>query len=198
MKKINKTILESKRLILRPFTKNDINAIFTIYSDLNVNTYLPWFTLKSLEEAQIFFERNYVENEKQSNYCKYAICLKSDNKPIGYVHINFEKANDLGYGLIKEHWGKGIVAEACKRIIKELKEMGIPYITATHDIKNLSSGMVMRKIGMTYCYSYEELWQLKNKLVIFRLYQLNLAETNHKIYKEYWNDSKVHFVELNL
>ena len=32
----------------------------------------------------------------------------------------------------------------------------------------------MRKLGMTYRYSYEELWQPKNFPVIFRMYQLNL------------------------
>ena len=32
----------------------------------------------------------------------------------------------------------------------------------------------MRKIGMTYRYSYKEQWQPKNILVTFRMYQLNL------------------------
>ena len=32
----------------------------------------------------------------------------------------------------------------------------------------------MRKLGMTYCYSYEEQWQPKNFLVIFRMYDAAL------------------------
>ena len=33
--------LTSERLILRPFDENDLQAIYDIYSDEEVNTYLP-------------------------------------------------------------------------------------------------------------------------------------------------------------
>ncbi len=39
-----------------------------------------------------------------------------------------------------------------------LRQDGIPYITATHDKNNPRSGDVMRRLGMKYCYSYEEQW----------------------------------------
>ena len=55
----------------------------------------------------------------------------------------------------------------------QLKQTGIPYITATHDVNNPRSGKVMQALGMKYQYSYEELWQPKNFLVTFRMYQLN-------------------------
>ena len=32
----------------------------------------------------------------------------------------------------------------------------------------------MQRLGMRYEYTYEELWQPKNKRVFFRMYQLNL------------------------
>lgn len=58
----NTTTLETKRLILRKFTENDIEALFDIYKDEEVNTYLPWFPLKSLEEAVIFFYEKYSKS----------------------------------------------------------------------------------------------------------------------------------------
>ena len=54
---------------------------------------------------------------------------------------------------------------------------------------------VMRKLGMTYRYSYEELWQPKNFLVTFRMYQLNLDGDSGRVYKKYWNESAVHYIE---
>lgn len=48
------------------------------------------------------------------------------------------------------------MTEACLSLISLLKEAGISYITATHDRNNPRSGKVMKKIGMTYRYSYEE------------------------------------------
>jgi len=53
MKNYNTPLLETERLILRKFTENDIEALFTIYGDKDVNTFLPWFPLKSLEEAGV-------------------------------------------------------------------------------------------------------------------------------------------------
>ena len=78
-----------------------------------------------------------------------------------------------------------------------LKKEGIPYITSTHDIKNVRSGYVMKNIGMTYKYSYEENWQPKNILVTFRMYQLNLDGNEERVYKGYWNKYP-HFIEKDL
>ncbi|HEC1757918.1 TPA: hypothetical protein R1711_001173 [Campylobacter lari] len=55
----------------------------------------------------------------------------------------------------------------------------------------------MKKLSMTYKYSYEELWQPKNIKVIFRMYQLNLDGNNDRVYKEYWNKYSNHFIEFN-
>lgn len=89
---------------------------------------------------------------------------KSDNIPIGYTKINIDESYDLGYGLKKEFWHKGIVFEACKAIVQQAKFDGIPYITATHDINNPRSGNVMKRLGMQYQYSYLEQWQPKTIL----------------------------------
>lgn len=105
---------------------------------------------------------------------------------------------DLGYGLKSDYFYKGIMKEAAKAFIKMLKEKGTPYITATHDINNPNSGKVMKAIGMKYCYSYLENWMPKNKLVTFRMYQLNLDDNNKIIYQKYWENSTTHFIEENI
>jgi len=193
--KANTPTLETDRLMLRKFNLNDIEALFAIFSDEEVNVYLPWFPLKSLEEAKAFFAETYTETYKHSNEYKYAICLKSDIIPIGYVNVGGADSYDLGYGLKKEHWYKGIVSEACAAVVEQIRKDGIPYVTATHDVKNPRSGNVMKRLGMTYCYSYEEQWQPKNIPVIFRMYQLNFDGQNDRVYKKYWDNSTIHFVE---
>lgn len=47
---MNTPILETKRLILRRFTENDLKALYEIYSDKEVNTFLPWFPLKAITQ----------------------------------------------------------------------------------------------------------------------------------------------------
>lgn len=51
---MNTPTIETKRLILRKFTENDLDALYEIYSDEAVNTFLPWFPLKTTEEAKTF------------------------------------------------------------------------------------------------------------------------------------------------
>lgn len=192
---MNTPILKTERLILRKFTEQDMEALFLILSDKEANKFLPWYTLKDLEETKKFYRERYISNYAQPQGYAYAICLKEDDFPVGYVNVDMEEAHDLGYGLRKEFWHKGIVTEATKAVVEQAKKDGLPYITATHDKNNPRSGNVMKKIGMKYCYSYEEQWQPKNFPVIFRMYQINFDDNTDFVYKKYWNKYDKHFVE---
>jgi hypothetical protein len=83
-----------------------------------------------------------------------------------------------------------------KAVIQQAKKDNLCYLTATHDIKNIHSGNVMKKVGMHYCYSYKEQWMPKNRPVIFRIYQINL-DGKKRIYQKYWNQYE-HFIEENI
>lgn len=194
----NTPTLETERLILRQFTEADLEALFQIYSDEEVNTYLPWFPLCSMEEARAFFEERYQAAYAQPRGYRFAICLRSDNSPIGYVHVDTGESHDFGYGLRREFWHRGIATEAGRAVLEQLKKDGVPYITATHDVRNPRSGGVMRQLGMRYEYSYEEQWQPKGFPVTFRMYQLNLDGQTERVYKKYWDISSVRFRETEL
>ena len=72
---MNTPQLETERLILRKFTENDIEALYLILADKEVNTFLPWFPLKTIEEAQAFFETRYAANYEKPQAYAYAVCL---------------------------------------------------------------------------------------------------------------------------
>ena len=105
---------------------------------------------------------------------------------------------DFGYALRKEFWHRGIVTEAGRAVIEQLKKDGIPYITATHDVNNPRSGSVMRQLGMQYQYSYEEQWQPKNLFVTFRMYQFNFDGQEDRVYQKYWDLCDTHFIETEI
>lgn len=192
---MNTPTLETERLILRRFTENDLEALYQICSDVEVNRFLPWFPIKSMAETRAFFEERYAAKYAQPQAYAYAICLKTDNRPIGYIKVDMEEHHDFGYGLRKEFWHCGIMTEAGRAVVGQVKGDGLPYITATHDRNNPHSGGVMKNVGMRYCYSYEEQWQPKDILVTFRMYQLNLDGEEGRVYRKYWDTSAVHFVE---
>lgn len=186
--------LETERLILRGFTEHDVDALFALLQDREVNRFLPWFPPKTREDAGQFLQTRFLSHSGMDAY-HYAVCLKTDNVPIGYINVSGDDSRDFGYAVKKSFWNRGIVTEAGRAVIERLKYDGVPYITATHDVKNPASGAVMRKLGMTYQYTYEELWQPKNITVHFRLYLLNLDGKSDRTFSKYWNLYPNHFVE---
>lgn len=95
-----------------------------------------------------FYEERYAAKYAQAQ--AYALCPKEDNYPIDYIQVDMEEYHDFGYGLRKEFWHKGIMTEAGKAVIEQLKKDVLPYITATHDRNNPRSGGVMRNVGTKY------------------------------------------------
>lgn len=192
---MNTPELYSERLHLRRFCEQDVDAVLQIYKDGEVNTFLPMFPLITQAEAAAYLQEHYLQSYERATGYRYAICLREDDIPIGYVHVADDDSYDVGYALRKEYWHQGIIRESMHLVIQQLQKDGIPYITATHDINNPRSGEVMKAIGMSYQYSYEEQWQPKNISVIFRMYQLNLQEENAPVYRKYWEMYKHHFIE---
>ena len=73
------------------------------------------------------------------------------------MKVDMEEHHDFGYGLRKEFWHRGIAREAGRAVIGQVEKDGLPYVTATHDVRNPRSGRVMEALGMSYRYSYEEI-----------------------------------------
>ena len=186
--------LETDRLILRAFDEEDISALLSIHCDEEVNRFLPWFPLKTMEDAETFFRERYAE-PKERGY-DYAVCMKTDNVPIGYVGVSGN--HELGYGLHRDFWHQGIMTEACRAVVEQAKRDGVPFLFATHDVNNPRSGAVMRRLGMRYMYSYEEQWMPKDILVTYRLYQINLDGDEDRVFRGCWDACPVHYIEKGL
>lgn len=195
MEALNTPAIETERLLLRRFRPEDIPALFSIYGDREVNTYLPWRPLASCQETERLFENEYAAAYREPRGYRYAVCLKADDIPIGYVHVDPEGARDLGYALSRAFWHQGIAVEATRAAAAQAKRDGLPFITATHDVNNPRSGSVMRALGMRYQYTYREQWQHKDIPVTFRLYQLNLDGNETRVYWKYWERYAVHNIE---
>lgn len=185
-----RSVFATPRLVLRPFVEEDADAAFAIYSDRETNTFLPWFPAQTREEAIRLCARHAEES------FAYAICPRGGT-PVGYVHLGKTAPYDLGYALLPAFRGQGYAAEACAAVIAQARADGLKFLTATHDVSNPASGRVMRRLGMAYRYSYEEFWQPKDRLVTFRLYQLNLAD-NVPEYDGYRKTQLRVFIEQDL
>lgn len=193
----NTPTITTDRLILRRFTQADAQAMFEILRDEKTNVFLPWFPMNTLAQATDFMQERFIDTYGGDLGYRYAICTSEDDRPVGYVCLCAGESCDFGYGLRSDFWHRGIVTEAASAVVERIRTSGIAYITATHDINNPRSGAVMKKLGMSYKYSYVELLQPKNIEVTFRLYQLNFEKPADWVYPTYWDKYSQHFIEEN-
>lgn len=183
---------ETERLFLRPFRPKDADFLFLLLSDEETTAFLPLFPFRCRKDAE-----HYLLEREKAGGLSLAVCLKPENIPVGFVTVSGGKSRDLGYCLQREYRGRGLMTEACTAVLSALREAGVPFVTATHDRNNPKSGAVMKRLGMRYCYSYEELWQPKNFKVVFRMYQYNL-DGKERVFRDYWDAAAVRFVEPGL
>ena len=146
--------LQTERLLLRPFTYEDTEDVFTCWeSDPDVAKYMFWTSHNDIEKTKewLAFEIGQIEKD---DWYRFALVLKDTDELIGTGLIYFEEEVDsweIGYNLGKKYWGNGYTTEAMRRIISFAKEeLGITEIVGRYVKENPDSGKVMEKLGFQF------------------------------------------------
>lgn len=156
MKHIGTKRIETERLILRRYTKDDARAMYENWaSDSEVTKFLTWPTYTCVEMADEILAKWTAAYEDERFY-QWTIVLKENgDEPIGSIAAvsvddSVMKA-EIGYCLGRKFWHRGIMSEALKAVIDYMfDEVGMNRVEARHDTNNPNSGAVMRKCGMKY------------------------------------------------
>jgi ribosomal-protein-alanine N-acetyltransferase len=147
--------IETERLILRKFTKDDIGPVYNNWtSDEAVTKYLRWPTHKDMSVTEKVINE-WIAAYENPSYYQWAIELKSIGKPIGSISVvDMNEKLDIvhiGYCIGSKWWHQGITSEAFSAIIPFLfEEVGVNRIETQHDPNNPHSGNVMKKCGLKY------------------------------------------------
>ena len=153
-------MLETERLILRRWEKNDAESLYEYAKDPDVGPIAGWPAHRSIEESRDVIKN--VFNGKEA----YAICLKTDNKAIGAIELKLNGYTDmterddeceLGYWLGKPFWGQGIVPEAVKEMLRHaFEEIGMTTVWVGYYEGNVKSKRVQEKCGFRYRWKSED------------------------------------------
>lgn len=82
-----------------------------------MNRFLPWWPANTPDDARKFCKARQRVYAQPEGYA-WAICLKQDDRPIGYIGADTQGAHDFGYGLSRAHWHKGITTEAARAAVE--------------------------------------------------------------------------------
>ena len=146
---------ETERFVLRKFQTGDEKNMFDNYASKDeVTKYLSWKSHGSVENTEVFLNNVVLPDYNNEYVYRWAIVWKETNEVIGcidVVNMNGDKNRvELGWVLSDDYWGRGIMPEAARLVIKYLFDEGFSRIQAFHNVENKKSGRVMQKVGMTF------------------------------------------------
>lgn len=148
-------VLETDRLILRPFKEEDAEDAYRNWcSDPEVTRFTTWTPHGDIDVTRRIIGF-WLEQYSSPDYYQWAIELKETGEVIGTISVVALNENtgaaEIGYCISKKHWGRGIATEAMKAAVAYLFEKtGAECVYARHNVKNAASGAVMLKCGLRY------------------------------------------------
>ncbi len=145
-------LLETPRLILRPFRMRDAGDVFAYASDEEVARFVLWDPHRNVSDTRSSI-RGIRKLYRHGLPSSWAIELTAEKKvigSIGFMWVSPENHSaEIGYSLSRHYWNRGIMTEALSRVLRSaFEDLPLHRIEAQHDVRNPASGRVMEKCGM--------------------------------------------------
>jgi RimJ/RimL family protein N-acetyltransferase len=148
--------LETARLTLRPFTGDDLDAIYAVLSRPEVWRYDPGRP-RSHADTQGMLNQ-WISDAQRDGFGRYAVVLRETGEVIGYSGLQWLLLDhgiykspevELFYALAPEFWGQGYITEAAQAIIHfAFDDVKLRRVVSTAIGPNARSMSVMRRVGM--------------------------------------------------
>lgn len=153
-------MLETKRLILRPWREEDAQALYEYAKDPDIGPPAGWPPHTGEENSRRIIRDVLSAPET------YAVCLK-DGSPIGSIGLMMKDVTtmtdrddecELGYWIAKPFWGQGLIPEAARELLRyAFEELKMRAVWCGYYDGNEKSHRVQEKLGFVYRYTTENL-----------------------------------------
>ena len=145
--------IETERLILRPWQKEDLEPFARLNADPRVMEYFP--SVLSRGESDQLAKKIQAKIEK-NGWGFWAVSLKENATFIGFLGLNdidpsfpFAPAVEIGWRLAFDAWGKGYATEGAKAVLQYgFETVNLNEIVSFTAVQNQRSRRIMEKIGM--------------------------------------------------
>lgn len=149
-----KSMLKSKRLILKRFNVRYALELFSLAKNINISYPCGFLPHRNVEDS-----KNIIVNVLQKPGI-YAIFLKEKNVLVGCINLKFKDSSnlavknseaELGFWIGEPFWGNGFSKEACVLILEYgFLELNLKKIWASSMVSNLKSFSLQKKLGFEY------------------------------------------------
>lgn len=143
--------ISTERLVLRLLTPDDAPVMYEIFSDPEVMRYgagSPWTTMEQADEYLVKGD----ENLASGTALRVGIVVQATGTLVGQAALwAFSEQNrrcDIGYSLMREHWGKGYASEAVHALLGYgFDRLDLNRVEADIDPRNAASARVLERLG---------------------------------------------------
>ena len=149
--RIDMKVIETKRLVLRPWNEGDAGDFYEYAADPEVGPSAGWAVHYNRDISGRILQR-YIEDDDT-----WAVALKDCGKAIGCIGFHrdtirpYDGVKMLGFVLNRAFWGKGYMPEAAQAAMGfGFDEMGLAVVSAYHYDFNTRSKRVLEKIGFAF------------------------------------------------
>src|SRR5918996_216586 len=146
--------IETPRLLLRPFTDHDVDALYAIQSRSDVTRYLYWEAQSRDEVRENLARRGRgTALENEGDTIVLALELKASGELVGDVNLHWSTKvhaqGEIGFVLHPDHHGRGYAREAAAEMLRlGFEGLGLHRIIGRCDGRNSASARVMEALGM--------------------------------------------------
>jgi [ribosomal protein S5]-alanine N-acetyltransferase len=143
--------LYTERFKLRKVELEDARDILNIYSTNDVTKYIPLDTFKTIKDAEDEISWHHSIFEENTGL-RFGIAERDTNRIIGTCgFLDYESRHrraELGYDLAYEFWGKGIMTEVVREVIRfGFEVLNLNRIEARIEPPNTASKNLLHKLG---------------------------------------------------
>ena len=142
--------IETERLLLRPFTPEDVTVMLDVYGDAEVMRFIPGGAVDEAATEQML--AGYARMQETHGFAVWAVVVKSTGRLVGDAGFHlFARTGDpeLGYSLARAAWGNGYASEAASGCLAAaFAHLDCARVVALVDIDNEASQRVAGRIGM--------------------------------------------------
>ena len=144
------SIIQTERLILRPWREEDAEELYRWASDPEVGPAAGWAPHESVADSLDVLRRILIKPDT------WAVTLRGSDAPVGSVGIfpsSCAAAHgqpEIGYWLARPLWGRGYIPEAVRALIRLCFDRGAEAVWCAHADFNDKSRRVIEKCGFSY------------------------------------------------
>jgi RimJ/RimL family protein N-acetyltransferase len=146
--------LETDRLLLRPYSVDDLDALHDLERRAETARYLYNEPLtREAAMALLDRRRNMVAIDDDGDDLALVVTLKGIGQLIGHVMLRRtsreHRQGEVGYVLHPDHQGHGYATEASTLLLRlGFEELGLHRIVGRLDGRNAASAAVLERLGM--------------------------------------------------